>query len=267
MKVYIEQVLLTNFIIDFCIMLVVSMVIFSKPNYKHIALSSLFGSVTTLILPYLPNAILINILKILTSIIMLQILHIHKKQLIKAGLLMLTLSYVIGGAILSNFGTQQNGVYCMSNISLTYVFGCTFIFTFVSYKLVKWIKNKLTANSHIHNLLLVYNNNKISIKGFIDSGNALQDNNNPVSIINFDTFSKLTNISLQQYLTNDFTTLTRPHFISASTIAGSKKILVFTINELHLNNKIYKNILMGVSLNFDNTKEYKAILNSSFCFT
>jgi hypothetical protein len=147
------------------------------------------------------------------------------------------------------------------------VFLCTFIFTFISYKLIKWTKHKVIANSHIHNLLLIYNNNKVTITGFIDSGNALQDNNRPVSIINLDTFSKLTNISLEQYLTNDFKTLTHPHFINANTIAGSKKILVFTINELRIDSKTYQNILIGVSLNFDNTKEYKAILNSSFCFT
>lgn len=269
MKIYIEQVLITNFIIDFCILVMVSKLVLSKPNYKQIILSSLFGSFACLIQPYLPNWILNNLLKILTSIIMLQILHIHKKQLVTSSLLMLVLSYIVGGAILSNFGIQTNGGYALSNINLIYTFAIAIIFTFITCKLISWLKNKVTTNSNIYDITLINNDIKITIKSFIDSGNALSDNNQPVSLINFDTFTKLTNITLNQYLTNEFNTLDNPHFINANTIAGNRKILVFTINELHLSKsktKIYKNVKLGVALHFDNTKEYKAILNCSFCF-
>ena len=266
MKVYIEQVLITNFIIDFCILIIISKFIFSKPNYKHIVIASIFGSLATLVYPFINGALLINILKILTSIIMLQIIRIHKKQLLKSCLLMLVISYVIGGAILSNFGTQTNNGYAINSINLIYVFATTLIFTIISSKLVTWVKNKICTNSNIYPTTLTYNNKKITIKSFIDSGNALLDNNQPVSLINLDTFLLLTNLTLNQYLKGDFSTLTNPHFISANTITGKRKILVFTIDELQIKQKIYKNIILGVALNFDNTKEYKAILNSSFCF-
>lgn len=269
MKVYIEQILVTNFIIDFCILLVISKLVLSKPNLKHISLSALYGSVATLIIPYCSNLILTNTLKILTSIIMLQILHINKKQLLTSSILMLILSYIIGGAILSNLGTNIGNGYQLSNINLIYVFAITIIFTFASCKLISWIKSKINTNSNIFETTLILNDKKIKIKSFIDSGNELTDNNQPVSLINFDTFTQLTNLTLNQYLTNNFESLNNPHFINANTIAGKRKILVFTINELHLNKsttKIFKNVTLGVALNFDNTKEYKAILNSSFCF-
>lgn len=266
MTIYIEHLLITNFIIDFCILVVISKLVLSKPNYKLVALSSMFGSFATLILPYCNNIILTNALKILTSVVMLQILHLHKKQLITGTVLMFVLSYIIGGAILSNFATQTNGGYAINKINLIYVFATTFIFTFISCTLVSWIKSKIATNSNIYDTTLIHNNTKVTIKSFIDSGNALYDNNQPVSLINFDTFTKLTNLTLNQYLTNDFSTLISPHFINANTIAGKRKILVFTIHELHLKNKIYNNVKLGVALNFDNTKEYKAILNSTFCF-
>ncbi|MBQ8522874.1 MAG: sigma-E processing peptidase SpoIIGA [Clostridia bacterium] len=270
MNVYVEQVLLTNFVIDFCILLIISKCVLSKPNYKHIILSSLFGSFATLIMPYCANIILTNTLKILTAIIMLQILHISKKQLLLSCMLMLVVSYIIGGAILSNFGTQTANGYGLNKINLIYVFATTLIFTFVTCKLIVWIKSKITSNSNIYDITLINDDKKITTKSFIDSGNSLLDNNQPVSLINFDTFTRLTNITLNQYLTKNFTSLNNPHFINASTIAGKRKILVFTINELHLNKcsniKIYKNVKLGVALNFDNSKEYKAILNSSFCF-
>lgn len=268
MKIYVEQLIITNFIIDFCILIIISKLVLSKPNYKHITLSSFFGSVSALVLPFCFNAILINALKILTSIIMLQLLHIRKKQLFLSCALMLGISYIIGGAILSNFGTPYANGYALNNINLVYVFGITLTFTFLTIKLMGFVKSKVLSNSHIFDTTLIYQKNKIKIKSFIDSGNALTDSNNPVSIINFETFSRLTNIDLSTYLTNDFSTLINPHFIEANTIAGKKKILVFTINELHLNKsntKIFKDVRLGVSLNFDNTKEYKAILNSYFC--
>ncbi len=269
MTIYIEQVLLTNFIIDFCILVILSKLILCKPNYKLICLSSIFGSFASLIMPFCQTLILTNLLKILTSIIMLQIIHIHKKQLLLSSLLMLIISYIIGGAILSNFGSSSQGGYTISNINLIPVFAITFIFTFITCKLVVWIKSKITTNTNIFNTILINANQKITIKSFIDSGNSLYDNNQPVSLISFDIFSYLTGISLSDYLAGDFKNLINPHFITANTIAGKRKILVFTINELHLNKnytKIYKNVQIGVALNFDNTKEYKAILNSSFCF-
>ena len=270
MKIYIEQVLITNFIIDFCILLVISKLICSKTIYRRVIFSALFGSFASLIVPYCTHIILTNLLKLLTSIIMLQILNIKtKKQLTLSCLLMLVLSYIIGGAILSNFGQSVGSGYAISNISLIPVFAITFIFTFITCKLIAWIKCKITANSHIYDTILINNNKQLHIKSFIDSGNALCDNNQPVSLINFDTFNKLTNISLSQYLNNEFSGLNNAHFINANTIAGKRKILVFTINELRVtksNIKVYKNVMLGVALHFDNTKEYKAILNSSFCF-
>jgi hypothetical protein len=248
----------------------VSKLIFSTNNFKRITSSSMFGSLSSLILPFCQNSIFTNLLKISTSILMLQIINIHtKKQLFLSTLLMLILSYIISGAILSNFGAQSSSGYAISNISLIPVFAITIIFTYITCKLIAWLKTKIIANSNIYDITLINKKQSITIKSFIDSGNSLLDNNKPVSLINFETFSKLTNITLEQYLLNQFENLTNPHFIEANTIAGKRKILVFTINELHLNKsnvKVYKNVILGVSMNFDNSKEYKAILNSSFCF-
>ena len=202
---------------------------------------------------------------------MLQLLHIKtKKQLFLSSLLMLVLSYIIGGAVLSNFGSQAANGYAINNLSLVPVFAITIIFTFISAKLINWLKSKIIANSNIRDITLINNNIKINIKSFIDSGNGLCDNGVPVSLINFDTFNKLTNITLNQYINNQFAELNNPHFIEANTIAGKRKILVFTINELHLKAatiKQFKNVTLGVALHFDNCKEYKAILNSCFCYT
>ena len=270
MKVYIEQLILTNFLIDFCILLMVSKLVCGQTNPKRIILSALFGSVASLILPFCLYSILANLLKILTGIIMLQILHIKtKKQLALSYMLMLAISYIIGGAVLSNFGVSSGGGYTLKSTSLIPVFAITIIFTFITCKLIAWLRSKIVTNSNIYDITLINNQSKISIKSFIDSGNGLYDNNQPVSLINFDTFSRLTNITLNQYLTNQFSNLNNAHFIEANTIAGKRKILVFSIDELHLTKsttQIYKNVCLGVAMHFDNTKEYKAILNSSFCF-
>ena len=270
MKIYLEQVLFTNLVIDFCILIIISKIVFSSVNIRQILYSSIFGSMVTLIYPYCTNILLVNALKILTAIIMLQILGVKtKKQVLLSSILMLIISYIFGGAILSNFGYNIGGSYAITNISLIPIFAICITCTVVSCKLITYIKSKITTNSNIYNITLVYNCKAISIKSFIDSGNGLYDNNNPVSLINFDTFTSLTNISLEQYLINDFGSLKNAHFISANTIAGKRKILVFNIDELHLtkhHTKIYKNVTLGVAMNFDNTKEYKAILNSCFCF-
>lgn len=266
MIIYIEQVLITNFIIDYCILVIISKLIYYKPNHIKICLSALFGSLSSFIIPYCQHVAILNLFKILTSIIMLQMINLHKKQLLLGSFSMFVISYIFGGALLSNLGTQINGGYALSNIKLIYVILTALTFTFITIKILHWCKSKVIHNYNLCEITLTLNNNSITIKSFVDSGNNLCDNNQPVSLINFDTFSKLTNLSLNQYLNNDFKTLINPHFISANTIVGSKKILVFTINQLCFKNKIYDNMQIGVTLNFDNTKEYKAILNSYFCF-
>ena len=269
MTIYIEQTLATNFIVDFCILLIISKVIFSKPRLKNITISAIFGSFASLIYPFCTNWLLSNSLKILTAIIMIQLLQPKiKKQIFTSYILMLALSYVIGGAILSNFGTQNGGGYALNNLGLIPVFTVTIVSTFICCRLISWCKSKINNNAHIYDISLINNTQEIHLKAFIDSGNSLYDNNQPVSLINFDTFNKLTNISINDYINNKFDSLNNPHFIIANTIAGSRKILVFTIKQLQLKSNIVKNfsnVQIGVSLHFDNTKEYKAILNSSFC--
>lgn len=269
MKIYLEQILITNFIIDFCILLVISKLIFTHIKYRRIVFSALFGSFATLIYPFCTNFLLTNCLKIISAIIMLQILKpINKKQLMLSVLLMLGLSYAIGGAILSNFGSQTSSGYIITDTNLIFVFITTILTTFILCKLISWIKTKIITNSNIYEITLTNNNKSVIIKSFIDSGNSLYDNNDPVSLINFDTFTKLTNLNLNQYLTNQFNELKDPHFITANTISGKRKILVFTIDKLSFNQhaREYYKVKLGVALHFDNSKEYKAILNSSFCY-
>lgn len=270
MKIYIEQALLTNFIIDFCIMLTISNLLFSKTNYGRIFLSSFIGSLTALIIPICPNNLVINTIKILSAIVMLQIIKVRKKQLPLSVALMLAISYIIGGCILSNFGTQSQNGYMIKNSNLLIVFSVTIISTFITLKIIKWTKSKVISNSHIYSTVLTYKNNSINIKSFIDSGNSLSDlDNSPISLINFNTLTNLTNITLDEYLRNDFSKLNNPHFITANTIAGTKKILVFNIDKLTLISKstnTYYNVKIGLATHFDNSKEYTAILNSYFCF-
>ena len=270
MKVYIEPVLISNFVIDFCIMLIISKIVFSSISIKRIIFSSIFGSISVLMYPFCANPILLNILKILSAIIMIQILRpISRKQLFLSTLTMFCLSYIFGGAILSNFGSASLGGYTIKNdLNIWIILTIIIILSFIICQIIKWLKSKIITNSNIYIAELTLNNKSINIKSFIDSGNSLHDNNQPVNLINFDTFSKLTNVNLEQYLTNQFS-LNDAHYISANTIAGSKKILVFTIDSLTLHRKTsqtFKNIKLGLSLNFDNSKEYKLILNSSFCY-
>lgn len=269
MTIYVEQAIFTNLIIDFCIILMISKLLQNKTNFCRVFLSSLLGSILALIYPLSPNALITNILKFLTSIVMLQIIQIKPKQLPISIILMLVHSYVIGGCVLSNFGIKTSSGYTLSPYNLLPVFTIAITSTFICLKLVKWIKSKIISSTQIYSTILTYNLNSVNIKSFIDSGNSLTDtDNSPVSLINFDTFCKLTFITLEEYLNNDFSKLNNPHFINANTITGCKKILVFNIDTLTLCEKKpveYHNIKIGVATNFDNTKEYKAILNSYFC--
>lgn len=268
MKVYIEQTILINFIIDFCILTIIAKLLFVNTSKKRLILSALFGSVIVLIYPYCINQFLVNSLKILSALLMLQIMHsMNYKQLSISLLLMLGLSYTIGGTIISNIATTTNSGYTIKPHNTISAIILTILSSVIIYNLIKYIKFKILSNSHIHEINLTHQQNSIIIKGLIDSGNSLNDNLTPVSLINFDTFTRLTNISINDYINRRFSSLINPKFITAKSIGGVRQILVFTIDKLTIlnTNKSFSNIRLGVMLNFDNSKEYKAILNNCFC--
>lgn len=194
MKVYIEVVLLINFIIDFILLFGVCLILRRQTNLKKLIVSSLVGSITMLCMFYNIDGLLLFIIKLFTSVIMVIICCGFKgiKYTLKNMFYLYTLSIILGGGIyligieiISKYhelNFLSNGVYL--NFIVLLIFSPLIIFVYV--RQIKQIKN--TYSNYYNIDIYLKDNTKTSLTGYLDTGNHLIDpyKNRPIILVNKD---------------------------------------------------------------------------------
>ena len=106
-------------------------------------------------------------------------------------------------------------------------------------------------------------------EGYLDSGNVLYDTitKKPIILVTFDVFNKLyQNINYINALTKNFdkSIIKDGHFIKINGVGSGTSILVFTIDEMLINNdKSFKDVAVGLSFSsFDKSFGKKILLNN-----
>lgn len=168
MKMYIDLFFIFNFIIDFIITLSVSIILKRKSSYIRMILSSLLGGLSSLLLFTSLNKILIEIISI---VIMVVISFGYKgiRYVIKNILYMYILSTLLGGIIyLFNIKVSNN------------VFFSYLIIIIIAIEvMVLYIKENKKMKNIYNNYYKVdiyfKSNDKLSLIGFVDTGNNLYD--------------------------------------------------------------------------------------------
>jgi len=192
MKVYIEIVILINFIIDFILLFGVCLILRRQTNLKRLLISSLVGSITIICMFYNLSSILLFIIKLFISLIM--VIICCKFESIKYTLqnifYLYTLSIILGGGIYlisieviskySELSFLSNGIYL--NFIILLVFSPLIIYVYI--KQIKQIKN---VYSNYYNIdIYLKDNTKTSLTGYLDTGNHLVDpyKNRPIILVN-----------------------------------------------------------------------------------
>lgn len=168
MKMYIDLFFIFNFIIDFIITLSVSIILKRKSSYIRMILSSLLGGLSSLLLFTSLNKILIEII----SIVIMVVISFGCKGIryvIKNILYMYILSTLLGGIIyLFNIKVSNN------------VFFSYLIIIIIAIEvMVLYIKENKKMKNIYNNYYKVdiyfKSNDKLSLIGFVDTGNNLYD--------------------------------------------------------------------------------------------
>lgn len=168
MKMYIDLFFIFNFIIDFIITLSVSIILKRKSSYIRIILSSLLGGLSSLLLFTSLNKILIEIISI---VIMVVISFGYKgiRYVIKNILYMYILSTLLGGII------YLFNIKVSNNVFFSYLI----IIIIVIEVMVLYIKENKKMKNIYNNYYKVdiyfKSNDKLSLIGFVDTGNNLYD--------------------------------------------------------------------------------------------
>ena len=194
MTIYLDLILLENFILNLIILYAVGIETKTKIKHLKIILASILGSLYAIVTYIIKNTFVNSIImKIILSIIMIYISFDVKnyKELMKKTVFFYFTSFAFGGGALAviymtNTGkiSIQNGIILGNYTFFTIAIGViiAFIITIISFKL---IKNKISKNDLIRNITIKINNKYIKVKAMIDTGNLLKEpiTNIPVIVV------------------------------------------------------------------------------------
>lgn len=176
--IYIDEVVIINFCIDYFILNLVSKILKLNTKNKNIMLSSLFGEISLLYLFINMNEIAFLLFKTLIIIIMSLIAYKYNdiKSTIKNIVYFYIVSFFLGGTLY--YLKFQNNIKIFYIILITPV--VLNIFKYFTYNLKEIQKTRYKVSIYLNNGKILY------LNGFMDTGNSLIDpySNKKVIIIN-----------------------------------------------------------------------------------
>lgn len=265
MTIYIENFLIQNIIINFCLLRIVYLTTKSKTSTFKIIIASIIGSsFSVLVAIFIQSNYIINILKFICATIMIKLaFKVNLKNFISNILLLFFYTFAFGGAIMSlsaNTYITNFGIVSSSKFNLEIICLIIIALTYIVEKIASNIKNKLKINNYIYEIILSHGKTTLSINAFLDTGNLLNLNGKPVIIIDLETYLKLTHTNIVEFY------LKKTIEINTNTVIGNNKLKLFEIDSLKIKtkNKVIeiKNQLIAVNTkaNFKD-QNYNALLS------
>ena len=192
MKIYIDMVFLLNIILDFLLLMSVSVILTRNAKLKRIILGSMIGGVSTTLLFIEINTIILFFLKIILGIFMVIATFSYKniRYTLNNLFYLLTISFILSG-ILYLFIDKEYYNYLI-------IISCFIIIPIIYIKQLKKYNDNYT---NYYRVLIYYNQKKYNLTGFLDTGNKLYDfyKNRPVILTDIKIKVNDNNIIYVQY--------------------------------------------------------------------
>ena len=240
MIVYIEYVIVNNFIIDLLLLISTFLITGKSVKKLRIVLSSLFASVFSLIFPLinLPNPLII-LLKILLAILILVVActFSSKREVYIHLVVFIVLTMFSGGGIY--FIYNFLGVNINSELVIATVFIPSFFLLTIIKRVITFVYKRKNVENSSYVVSLKIGSKKIEVKGFLDTGNNVYYQDNPVVICSKKVVSEFF---------KDASFYKRLKEIEISTVNGKSKNYVIKLDTFEVLTKGYDNIYNNVWL-------------------
>lgn len=164
MKVYIDVIVIINFIYDALIIASTSILLKRNISIKRIILGALIGEVSICLLFIKLDSLILFIFKVLLSLLMVFI-SFGKNDLLNNLFYFYIITIVIGGG---------EYLICDNNYKVNILF-LIVLGPIISYLYIKSIKDYKYKLSIMHDVILIDGDNIINLKGYLDTGNTLVD--------------------------------------------------------------------------------------------
>lgn len=247
MQVVVEEVLFVGVMLNFFILKLSARIVRQKTRIA--LLSALVGASVSLYQPLFVMHFLVKaILSILTGLLMLSISFkfISWKKFATLSAVFLLATFIFGGA--TQALKSLVGQFPLFLIALTG--GAVYCISVVIHKII-FKRERISQFSY--KVCIKDEGKSFSEEGYLDSGNVLYDavTNKPIILVNFEIFKKLyQQISLAKFVTKKFNlgSIKNGHYIKINAIGRGGNMLVFTVDEVWVEEHCYKNATLGLSL-------------------
>lgn len=246
MEIIIEESLAINIFVVYCILRFTAVV--TRQKGRLYFLSSLCGAIIACAYPAFNISTILQYLILFCTIFLLNLISFKyenfKKFSINYAIILLS-TFCLGGvcqALQSAVGTFPLFIVALLGGGL-----------FISMGIVaKVLRHHNNLKKFTYSLILKDGGKVVKEEGYLDSGNVLYDSitNKPIILVTFDVFKKFyenidyINARLQKI---NYSSIKNAHYIKINGIGKGTSILVFTIDELMLEDKYFKNVSLGLS--------------------
>lgn len=168
MQIYIEDVLISNTIINFVQLYQIKKILKIKRSNLSLVISSILGAVITLVYPLLKlNGIYLTIFKLLVMVFVVKTAFFNQssKKLLIINIIFLVLSFIFSGMV--TFFRNEN----INSIFLVIPF-C--IISYIIEKIKDFLEKKLKKSTFLYKTDFKMNGKTIQAYSFLDSGNSIK---------------------------------------------------------------------------------------------
>lgn len=256
LTVYVDVLIILNTLVNYFLLLAVRKITRADTSRWRIALGSLVGGVSSMLI-FLENlGVIMTLFKLLTALLMTVITFGIKpvKSLFKKLFWLFAISFVFGGlmfAVYIFFDTDiliyTNGIIYF-DIDVTFLVVCS-VFSYIVITVITKFTDKKAPKSKEYYVTVQQNGKSISCKALMDTGNNLRE-----------PFSSLPVVMAEKEIFNQFIIPDEKlRLIPVSTVSGDSLVKAFRPDSLQIGEFLTDKVYIGESaMPMD---EYKIILN------
>ncbi len=269
MTVYIEYVILDNFVIDYLLLSAALYTLRIRRKKRRLIPAALCGTAFAALLPLFSigaAAMLAVKLAVGLAMVLIAANYGKAKRAAAAYAVFLLFTFASGGAITGIMYMLKKDISLDSVITYSsdipvsaIIVGCAALI-WCAKRVIAKIYKKRDVYPFVRKAVIKKGDKVVETSGFIDSGNRLFDAVTGLPIV---VISKALAVKLV-----DFTEKTDARYINLSTVGGKSRMLIFSIDYLQIYNgdepHIIVNVMAGISPSpFKDGESYEMLLNPS----
>ena len=234
MKIYLDYVFFVNFLFDFILLLGISIALKRNVSKFRLFLGSFIGGISGFIILFNISSFSFFVLKFALGFLMVIITFSFKniRYTMNNFFYLIILSILLGGSLYFVNMEFSKIIFNDAINNKLYIFLLLIVGLIVILVYVKYMSISRKSITNKYKTVIYVNNNAISLVGYLDTGNNLMYKNKPVLILNKDIDIDFGNKFI---------------YIPFVTVGGSGVIKSFLVKDVVINNKIYKNVYIGIS--------------------